>query len=88
MVETWLTLLDMEERFIVVSHLIDGLDWAKVIVEYEKLWERENGRAERTLKRIQSKALARIADFMNASSFFGSDNFKQDDWLEEVQNDG
>ena len=42
----------------------------------------------RTLKRIQSKALARIADFMNASSFFGSDKFKQDDWLEEVQNDG
>ena len=88
LVETWLTLLDMEERFIVVSHLIDGLDWAKVIVEYEKLWERENGRADRTLKRIQSKALARIADFMNTSSFFGSDNFKQDDWLEEVQNDG
>ena len=66
LVDTWLTLLDTEERFLVELHLIDGLDWAKVIVEYEKLWQRENGRAERTLKRIQSKALEQIADFMNS----------------------
>lgn len=88
LVDTWLTLLDTEERFVVESHLINGLDWAKVIVEYEKLWERENGRAERTLKRIQSKALTQIADFMNTSSFTGSDNFKQDDWQGEIQSDG
>lgn len=65
LVTTWLMLLDSNERFLVTNHLIEGLDWVKTMIEYENMWKQENGRAERTLKRIQSKALQRIADFMN-----------------------
>ena len=56
----WLDLLPSEERFIVQVHLIDGLDWARTIVEHARKWGTENGRSERTLKRIQAKAIQRI----------------------------
>ena len=59
-VDAWLQLLPIEERFLVQTHLIDGLDWAKTIVEHEKMWGVMNGRSERTLKRIQAKAIDRI----------------------------
>ena len=54
-----------EERFLIQTHLIDGLDWAKTIAEYEKEWGVINGRSERTLKRIQAKAIKRIVECMN-----------------------
>ena len=56
----WLSLLTTEERFIVQTHLVDGLDWARTVVEHEQKWGAINGRSERTLKRIQSKAIQRI----------------------------
>ena len=40
------------------------LDWAKVIVEYNERWGIMNGRAERTLKRIQARAIKRILNCM------------------------
>ncbi len=64
-VEGWLQLLPTEERFLVETHLIKGLDWAKTIVEHEKMWGVMNGRSERTLKRIQSKAVDRIVACLN-----------------------
>lgn len=64
LIQTWLTLLDKGEQFVVKLHLIDKMDWAKVSIEYEKLWTRENGRAERTFKRIQSNAVSKIVKFM------------------------
>ena len=36
-IECWLELLPDDERFLVQKHLIQGLDWAKVIVEYAAL---------------------------------------------------
>lgn len=64
-VNGWIKLLPREESFLVQTHLIDGLDWAKTIVEYEKMWGVVNGRSERTLKRIQSKAIDRIVHCLN-----------------------
>ena len=64
-VDAWLQLLPIEERFLVQTHLIDGLDWAKTIVEHEKMWGVMNGRSERTLKRIQAKAVERIVACLN-----------------------
>lgn len=63
--ESWLQILPTEERFLVTTHLIQGLDWAKTIVEHEKMWGVMNGRSERTLKRIQSKAVDRIVACLN-----------------------
>ena len=57
-------MLPDDERFLVQKHLIQGLDWAKVIVEYNERWGIMNGRAERTLKRIQARAIKRILNCM------------------------
>ena len=59
-IECWLELLPDDERFLVQKHLIQGLDWAKVIVEYNERWGIMNGRAERTLKRIHARAIKRM----------------------------
>lgn len=64
-VEGWLKILPTEERFLVQTHLVNGLDWAKTIVEHEKMWGIMNGRSERTLKRIQAKAVERIVACLN-----------------------
>lgn len=63
-IECWLELLPDDERFLVQKHLIQGLDWAKVIVEYNERWGIMNGRAERTLKRIHARAIKRILNCM------------------------
>ena len=63
-IECWLELLPDDERFLVQKHLIQGLDWAKVIVEYNERWGIMNGQAERTLKRIQARAIKRILNCM------------------------
>ena len=47
------------------THMIQGLDWAKTQTEYDKVWGIMNGRSERTLKRMQAKAIRRIAACMN-----------------------
>ena len=61
----WLEMLSTEQRFIIQTHLIDGLDWARTIVEHEKKWGIQNGRSERTLKRIQAKAIRQIVASQN-----------------------
>ena len=64
-IDAWLHLLPKEERFLIQTHLIDDLDWAKTIAEYEKTWGVMNGRSERTLKRIQSKAIEHLTTCLN-----------------------
>ena len=65
MLQQWQALLPREERFIIQTHLVDGLDWAKTIVEHEKMWGVANGRSERTLKRMQAKGIERIVTCLN-----------------------
>ena len=73
-IECWLQLLPGVERFLVQTHLVDGLDWAKTIAEYDKRWGIMNGRSERTLKRIQARAIKRIVECMNEiEALTGSD---------------
>lgn len=67
LVKSWLQLLPKEERLIVYTHIVEGLDWARTSVEIDKIWGTENGRSERTLKRKQAHAIKRIADFMNVT---------------------
>lgn len=58
--DSWLLLLSDSERWVITTHLISGLPWAMVVIEFEKKWGKEQVRDERTLKRIQSKAIAKI----------------------------
>ena len=57
---SWLELLSEEERFVLEKHLIYGLSWGKVSIEYEVQQGMNEQRHERTLKRYQSVALKKI----------------------------
>ena len=59
-IEAWLQMLGDEERFVITKHLVDKLPWPMVVIEYEKRWGIMQSRHERTLKRIQARALERI----------------------------
>jgi len=59
---SWFQLLDDNERFIVEKHLIAGLPWSMVQIEFENRWGIMQSRHERTLKRMQAKAIKKIVN--------------------------
>lgn len=64
-VDSWLTLLNDAERFVVQRHLIDQLGWPQVTEDFNNRWSGQRHKAERTLKKYQEKALKRIVVFSN-----------------------
>ena len=60
-IEAMLLLLTDEERFVVTKHLGDKISWSLLLREYENRWGAAQARHDRTLKRFQSQALAKIA---------------------------
>lgn len=66
LVEEWIQLLAEDEAFVVRRHLIDGISWPRVTVEFEE-HAKEFCKSTRTLKRYQKIALERIYRHMNNS---------------------
>lgn len=60
-VDSVLMALNEDERFVVQRHLLDEIDWNRIISEYESKWGIKNGRCRRTLIRYQRLALAKLA---------------------------
>jgi hypothetical protein len=77
LMDGWLRALPEEEAFIVRLHLVDGLDWAHVAVEYANRWGQELARSIQTLKRKQATALHRIEESVSMWSE-AQDVFRQD----------
>lgn len=62
-----LNILSWSERFVIETHLVYHHTWSETTELYAKEIGREYEKSERTLKRIQSRALKKIADFINDS---------------------
>lgn len=62
-IECWLGLLSDDELHVVHRHLIDGLSWSRLHLEYEHLWGEENARSERMLKINQANAIRKMEEF-------------------------
>ena len=60
-IESMLISLNDDERFVIQRHLMDGIDWNRIIAEYEAKWGAKNGRCRRTLIRYQNSALTKLA---------------------------
>lgn len=62
-----LNILSRNERFVIETHLVYHHTWTETMT----LFSEENGpgceRSERTLKRIQSRALKKMVNFINRS---------------------
>lgn len=63
MVQSWFTLLNTDERFVVEKHLIEELEWPRVAFSFTELWKGEFTRAERTLVAYQASGLNKIVRF-------------------------
>lgn len=62
--EASLMILTQEESNIVYMHIMQGYTWNEIMKVYEKMYEKEFRRSERTLKRIQETALKKIVQFI------------------------
>lgn len=62
-INAWMLLLNADEKFVVDKHLIEQLEWPRVVFEFKERWKCEFDRTERTLQIYQASALAKIADF-------------------------
>lgn len=67
-IDSWLNLLNADERFVVQKHLIEELEWPRVAFDFTERWKGEFTRTERTLVKYQASAIRKIADFCMAHS--------------------
>ena len=58
-VETGLTQLSADERYILRRHLVERHSWDRIQREYQNL--RHKGKSQTTLRRMQSNAIIKIA---------------------------
>ena len=65
-INSWLTLLSEDERYVIQRHLIDGIDIPRIAIEYRERWGDEYAKTERTIKSYQNKALQKIERFEQA----------------------
>ncbi len=63
LVDGWLLLLTEDEAYVIKRHLIDGIDWPRIAVEYKGIWGEDYAKSERTLKTYQQRALSKIVKF-------------------------
>ena len=63
MIQSWLNLLNSDERFVIEKHLIEELEWPRVSFSFTELWKGEFTRAERTLVAYQASGLNKIVSF-------------------------
>ncbi len=63
MVQSWFTLLNTDERFVIDKHLIEELEWPRISFSFSELWKGEFTRSERTLVGYQASGLNKIVRF-------------------------
>lgn len=68
LIESALMALDKRERFIIETHLINQETWTETSQKMQDCFGIEYLRCDRTLKRIQNRALEKIITFMEKVS--------------------
>ncbi len=63
LIDSWLLLLNEDEAYVIKRHLIDGIDWPRIAVEYKGIWGEDYAKSERTLKTYQQRAMSKIVRF-------------------------
>ncbi len=68
LIESAFAILDRRERFIIENHLINHETWLETARKMSVCFDREQLRSDRTLKRIQNRALEKMIVFMEEVS--------------------
>lgn len=64
MIQSWLTLLNSDERFVIEKHLIEELEWPRIAFSFTERWKGAFTRTERTLITYQASGLRKIVRFV------------------------
>jgi hypothetical protein len=72
-----MSILTKKENFIIESHLILHNTWPETYDLFEERYGSKNSCSDRTLKRIQNKALKKMLDFINSLSVKNCSNDKR-----------
>jgi hypothetical protein len=67
LIDHWLSYLSYDERMLIEKHLIEGLSWSRIASQIASQQEIDIPRDERTLQRLQAKAVKKISTFMQDS---------------------
>ena len=67
LIHHWLSYLPNDERMLIEKHLIDGLPWSRIASQIASQQDIDIPCDERTLQRLQAKAVKRIYTFMQES---------------------
>lgn len=60
-------ILNDMEKFVIENHLVNHKTWRETAILFELQWGTENSRSDRTLKRIQHRALQKMVAFIKSS---------------------
>lgn len=66
MLEAWMQLLTADERYVIKRHLVDEIDWSRIVYEYNTKLHRSEGKSRSSLRRMQSRAIGKIARYAHA----------------------
>lgn len=68
-IENALSTLDDRERFVINIHLIQHCTWPETALRYSNIYGKERELTERTLMRIQNKALSKLSLYLSQFDF-------------------
>lgn len=64
-IDALMAVLTRDEAFVVQKHLIEGIDWARIIKEYNDVWGTDMEKSIRSLQICLTKALKKITATLN-----------------------
>lgn len=64
MIQSWFSLLNADERFVIEKHLLDELEWPRVAFSFTEKWKGAFSRTERSLVGYQASGLKKIITFV------------------------
>lgn len=66
MLEKWMQLLSADERYVIKRHLVDEIDWSRIVYEYNTKLIRAGGKSLSSLRRMQNCAIGKMARYAEA----------------------
>lgn len=64
-IDSLFAILTQDENFVIRRHLMEGIDWFRILKEHTDTWGSESEKTTRSYQINQSKGLKKIAAFIN-----------------------
>lgn len=83
-IESWFGLLTDDELYVIKRHIMDGLSWSRLQIDYAREWGLEFSKSDRMLKKHQVSAIAKMVEFSENHGDLVNDLLAEDSTEESV----